>query len=520
MIPKRFFVGMAAAAALSASAAAQLPGGPPAALPFPNAPGALPPVTSPIPPAPGALGIAPGPALPTNKTLWSFMGVSADQREFRRRQAARTPLGQLRERVRAPLTKLSGGLIPPLVPNTPTLAELQAPGAVGAAAAVKLDRAGAEDRMKAVEYLAGVDCATWPEAEEALGGALRADRNECVRLKAAQVLQGGCCCTKKTVKALTNAVEGTDCDGHPAEKSPRVRAAAQAALEKCLACFIDHVNNCPDRANCDKPTPPGPPLDKQPEPGKKSGTDTSARPTPEQYYRQVAATPAAEVIEAARKALNMPIPEWTPGQGVNATDVEAAGLPAPSDAAARAPRPASVLGWFTAADTPPAHAVRPAAHREPPSMAPPVRTAMSAAPAARTAPAAKPAAAVAPAAVAPSAAPAALPAMAPAGMAVSVRPPETRAAKAQRMFNSVVPVADLTAAVDALTADDLKGSPAVVGELVAAGCKCPLVPVRLAAARCLVRCKVETPEVKTALRELAQADPDAAVRMAAGVKGK
>src|SRR4051812_19581211 len=96
----------------------------------------------PVPPAPGLPGIAPGPAAPTPpKTLWGFLGVSKEQKEFCKRKLCATPLGQLLNNGTMPLQTLSGGLIPPCCPLTPTIAELADAGAVGAAAKIKLDEA-------------------------------------------------------------------------------------------------------------------------------------------------------------------------------------------------------------------------------------------------------------------------------------------------------------------------------------------------------------------------------------------
>lgn len=222
--------------ALAASAVAQLPpavGVPPAAaLPLSGGPGAFAagpaPFSAPVPITPGPVGIAPYPAPPgPTTTLSSFLGLSNAQMEYRQRAMADTPFGQLRERVQNPLSKLTGGLIKPFPPQAPALAELMDPGAVGAAAKVKFDRLQAKQRIEAVKYLGTVDCHYWPEAEDALVGALRVDRNEWVRLAAAQTLLGGCCCTKKTITALSIAASCSDEDGNPREKSPRVVAAAQ-----------------------------------------------------------------------------------------------------------------------------------------------------------------------------------------------------------------------------------------------------------------------------------------------------
>jgi hypothetical protein len=120
------------AGATAGQAGAQIPG----AVGLPP-----PPITA--PPFPNATGIAPQPAPPAGSTIWSRLGISQEQREFCRRNICRTPFGQLMSRIRTPFTRLSGGLIPPFCPITPSLAELQDPGVIGAAAKVKQDKAGA-----------------------------------------------------------------------------------------------------------------------------------------------------------------------------------------------------------------------------------------------------------------------------------------------------------------------------------------------------------------------------------------
>jgi hypothetical protein len=85
-----------------------------------------------------------------------------------------------------------------------------------------------------VEYLATVDCARWPDARDALIAALRGDKNECVRFAAAKAFGTGCCCSPKVIEALKASVSG-EADKDPAELSPRVRGAAFAALQNCLA---------------------------------------------------------------------------------------------------------------------------------------------------------------------------------------------------------------------------------------------------------------------------------------------
>ena len=241
----RKFGALALTPVLASAALAQFPGAPvPSPLPNPSpfpvaaSPPAFGPVgavtSAPIPGIGDPVGIAPYPPPPGGSTLASFFGLNNQQIEYRQRAMARTPLGELRSKIQTPLSKLTGGLIPPFPPMTPSLAELLAPGPVGAAAKVKLDRAAAKDRIKAVQYLGTVDCHYWPEATDGLIDALRSDRNEWVRLAAAQTLGKGCCCNKMTIMALSNVVSCSS-EGGPIEKSPRVIAAAHAALARCLA---------------------------------------------------------------------------------------------------------------------------------------------------------------------------------------------------------------------------------------------------------------------------------------------
>ena len=166
------------------------------------------PVLNGVVPPPGlGVGVGPGAQLPGQmNTIWSRLGISQEQREFCKRKICRTPAGALLGRIQAPISTLSGGIIPPFCPIVPSIAELLDPGPVGAASKAKLDRAGAEERVKAVKYLGTLDCHYWPEAEEALIGSLRGDRNECVRYEAAVALSKGCCCTCKVIVALSHVV--------------------------------------------------------------------------------------------------------------------------------------------------------------------------------------------------------------------------------------------------------------------------------------------------------------------------
>src|SRR5262249_35811506 len=146
-----------------------------------------------------------------------------------------------------------------------------------------------------------VDCNYWPEAQDALINALRADRNVCVRLEAALVLNRGCCCTRPIIMALVLTVSGGTDDGNPAEDCERVKMAAFAALEHCLECYVEVVPapvKVPEGGE-DKPKV-------RPElPGQAKGGPGSTGPvtTPAEYYRSCRLKTTAEVVLAARKAV-------------------------------------------------------------------------------------------------------------------------------------------------------------------------------------------------------------------------
>ena len=348
----KIWLGAAAAAALSGPASAQLAA--PAAAPDPSAA-----LNGVVPPPPDPVGIAPQPFLPNGPTVWSRLGIDPVQREFYRRQAARTPLGQLRAKIREPFSKLTGGIIPPFAPKTPSIPELKDPGAVGAAAKAKLDRAGAEERIKAIKYLATLDCHYWPEAEEALIGALRADRNECVRYEAAVALLNGCCCTCKVTVALSITVSCSEADGNPSERSARVRAVAAHALDRCLA-----------SACCAPELPPLLPPDpekkaetKGPVEGGEKGKDkdddkptSKAKPGdadyPKEYYKAAAKMPRAKVAAMGRRALELGAQfgyDFT--TPINDSDYVAAGLPVSSGVAGVAAQPTTLLELFAWSDS-------------------------------------------------------------------------------------------------------------------------------------------------------------------------
>jgi hypothetical protein len=198
------------------------------------------------------------------RTLWSFLGITPSNMAACKAKLCASQIGQLLNSGTGVLGGVTGGIIPPLCPPVPNAAQMAAiaaqggPGGPAAVAAkIKADEANAAARVAAVEYLGTVDCHFWPDAADALIAALRTDRNECVRYAAAQVLNSGCCCTKKTVEALNITVSGTETDGNPAETSVRVMAAAFSALQNCL-CRVPIVPEAPKPPERPEAPPPVP----------------------------------------------------------------------------------------------------------------------------------------------------------------------------------------------------------------------------------------------------------------------
>jgi hypothetical protein len=232
---KAWTAGLVAVAVWSPALRAQVPGVPPI-----GAAGGAAGAASSALGAGGGLGGAATAAQPT--TLWSFLGLSSSNLQACQAKICASQLGQMaNSMVTGPLGAVTGGFLPALCPP-PTAAQAAAlanqPGAGAQAAAAKIQasEAGAKARVAAVEYLGTVDCSRWPEATDALVKALLDDPNECVRFAAAKALNSGCCCNKETIEALRICVSGeTDKKkANAPETSPRVKAAAFAALQNCL----------------------------------------------------------------------------------------------------------------------------------------------------------------------------------------------------------------------------------------------------------------------------------------------
>lgn len=267
---------------------AQIPGVPsaPAVPAAPGIPGA-----GSIPGAPAAPAVpgAPTTAAAPKGNLFDMLCPTDDQIKKCKDKICNCPLGQMLNSMIMPITAFSGGLIPPLCPpDQPNPADLglDADSALGAAAKIKADEAGAKARRAAMRYLGTVDCHYFPEAEGALIGGLRADKNECVRWEAALSLGKGCCCTKKTIEALNITVSGSEKDGHPYETSPRVIAAAFTALNHCLSCYQERPAT---------------------KPKEKAAPIAISRDVeilmPEYYVKQLSSEPMEKIVASARLTL-------------------------------------------------------------------------------------------------------------------------------------------------------------------------------------------------------------------------
>ena len=276
------------------------------------------------PAAVAAAGVAPAPG-----GLWTFLGLSKPQLIACKEKICATQFGKLMSNSMAPMRTFSGGIFPDCC-AVPTCADLAKPAdsAEGAAARIKADEAGAKARRAATRFLGTVDCHYWPEAEAGLIGTLRTDKNECVRMEAAWALGSGCCCTRKTVEALSITVSASDRDGNPAERSDRVREAARYALERCVACFT---------ARCAMQEETLPPPKEQ---GPKEGAPTTEKPKKPAgpYYETIMNEPEKDVYERAREILD----RANPGNGGGGTPVEV--MPPITDIKDR-----SIFGVMTAA---------------------------------------------------------------------------------------------------------------------------------------------------------------------------
>ncbi len=233
-----------------------------------------------------------------------FFGSLGLACKAKKEKLCQSPLGKMLATVARPMHMMTGGLLPSCCPPGPSPAEMAAPGPVGAAAKIKAEEAQAKARREAVKFLATVDCHYYPEAEATLIGALRCDRNECVRWEAAHALGTGCCCNKRTIEALTITVSASERDGNPSETSFRVRVEAMNALQFCLS------------RSQDTPIRPETPLAPEQPASLQLPGAVESKPNVQltSYYTQVTEKPMGDIQRDARHALEQNSGSPTPSQ--------------------------------------------------------------------------------------------------------------------------------------------------------------------------------------------------------------
>jgi hypothetical protein len=263
---------------------------------FPGIPSPAP--APPFAPVGDVAGVAATPAAPQSN-LWSFLLPSQAEKKACRECLRQSQMGLLLNNGLAPVSMFSGGLIPSICPGTPTAQELADRGAIGAAARIKKEEAEAEARRAAVRYLGTVSCCYFPGAEKALIGSLRGDTSECVRWEAALALGSSCCCTKNTIQALADCVSGVEKGGFTAEISPRVKVAAEVALQHCLECYKEVVEAKEPEKKPKGSTPTKP--ETAPPPVPMARLDPALQQMI--YYDQVESKSMAEIVVSARQVL-------------------------------------------------------------------------------------------------------------------------------------------------------------------------------------------------------------------------
>jgi hypothetical protein len=151
----------------------------------------------------------------------------------------------------------------PLPLTDPANSGEDAPPANQAASSVKKQEDAANQKIKALKYLATIGCQKgYPEIEEAFLSALD-DPTEKVRYTAVRALRdvagspceacksGGSCCTPAIIKKLHSLGYDTDEKGCPIEPSADVRREARLALNRCGG----YVPEAPDEEPIEGPLP-------------------------------------------------------------------------------------------------------------------------------------------------------------------------------------------------------------------------------------------------------------------------
>ncbi len=370
------------------------------------------------------------------------------------------------------------------------------PTVIGAADLAKRNATESSERIAAVKYLGTLDCRYLPDAEAALIAALRADGQEAVRFEAATVRARGGCCTPKVMETLVVTISGSERDGHPAEKSPRVRLAAARALEKCLAVTAPADAAVPPAAG-----KPGPKVVEHPR--VETGPIVTEMAAPKWPDLKLVETSNQTLVEFRAKADPArpdpaPVPKSAP-VAAHAPVVKSAPVEPPA-AVEVAPMPTAVVPppvKRTPVEVPPAK-VEPAATPVPEIKLPDVSIPEVKLP---PAPAEKPTIVTV---AAPAKLPDATPAVVPASRSEAATPAAESASfrdLVKKLYTSEKP-ADRHAAIRELVKLDREENPGVVRALIARAKYDPSEVVRVDCIRHIVHHKMATPEVVTELSQL------------------
>lgn len=189
------------------------------------------------------VAIAP-PATPQG-SIWDFLGIPQMMAIHQPDHQFKT---DLLNSVFSDLLSAFPPLEPPPSPvplTDPSNMGEDAPPANQAAASVKAQEDAANQKIKALNYLATIGCQKgYPEVEEAFLAALD-DPTEKVRYTAVRALRdvagspceacktGGSCCTPAILKKLHSLAYDTDENGCPIEPSADVRREARLAATRC-----------------------------------------------------------------------------------------------------------------------------------------------------------------------------------------------------------------------------------------------------------------------------------------------
>ena len=214
-------------------------------------------------------------------TLWQFLGIPQGIHKIRDATSNKRGNNPQKER-KPPLKRIAD----------PANLESQNP-AIKAAAKVKSEEDLAPQKVKAIKYLATIGCGCYPGVREALLAALD-DCTEEVRYQAAvafcQAAGTPCqhcdrsgCCNAAVMTKLEELAHGQDDNGCCKETSPRVRAAAENALNACRQRIPPSAEPAtqpaPKKELPTEPTPaplPSPP--EKPVPGMGERTSASVKP--------------------------------------------------------------------------------------------------------------------------------------------------------------------------------------------------------------------------------------------------